>query len=312
MMLNTEQLQYRAFGLSIKSEFSLPELPLASRMDGDVDVEVKEANLTPQWSELGVHPFSIIVKKNFVMFQLPGVAIFLIKNGREIFVSPQTEEDLAQIRLFILGTCMGAILLQRGILPLHGSAVAIHGKAYAFIGDSGAGKSTLASTLLTKGFELISDDILPITFSEDNGIPYVAPTYPQQKLWIESLNHLGIKAHGFSSIINREDKYLIPLSKQFSEKALPLGGIYELVKTERENIELTKLSGLATLERLSVHTYRNLFIKQLGLDEWHFLSTVKLVENVKTFQLKRPEVGFTAHGLMETILTSIQKEQSIC
>ena len=38
---------------------------------------------------------------------------------------------------------MGALLMQRKILPLHGSAIAIDGKAYAFVGDSGAGKSTL-------------------------------------------------------------------------------------------------------------------------------------------------------------------------
>ena len=37
------------------------------------------------------------------------------------------DEDI--IRLYILGTCMGAILMQRKILPLHGSAIAINGKA---------------------------------------------------------------------------------------------------------------------------------------------------------------------------------------
>ena len=50
-----------------------------------------------------------------------------------------------------LGTCMGALLMQRKIFPFHGSAIAINGKAYAIVGDSGAGKSTLASAFLKKG-----------------------------------------------------------------------------------------------------------------------------------------------------------------
>ena len=37
--------------------------------------------------------------------------------------------------------------------PLHGSAIAIDGKAYAIVGDSGAGKSTLASAFLKKGYQ---------------------------------------------------------------------------------------------------------------------------------------------------------------
>ena len=40
-----------------------------------------------------------------------------------------TGED--KIRLLFLGTCMGALLIQRKILPLHGSAIEIDGKAYA-------------------------------------------------------------------------------------------------------------------------------------------------------------------------------------
>ena len=71
------------------------------------------------------------------------------------------------VRLYILGTCMGALLLQRKILPLHGSAIAINGKAYAIVGDSGAGKSTLASAFLNKGYQLLSDDVIPVSLSNE-------------------------------------------------------------------------------------------------------------------------------------------------
>ena len=79
--------------------------------------------------------------------------ISIFKDGNKIIVSPLDEIDEDVIRLYILGTCMGAILMQRKILPLHGSAIAINGKAYAIVGDSGAGKSTLASAFLKKGYQ---------------------------------------------------------------------------------------------------------------------------------------------------------------
>ena len=60
----------------------------------------------------------------------------------------------------------GALLMQRKILPLHGSAVAIDGKAYAIVGDSGAGKSTLASAFLNKGYQLLSDDVIAVSLSQ--------------------------------------------------------------------------------------------------------------------------------------------------
>ena len=76
------------------------------------------------------------------------------------------DEDV--IRLYILGTCMGAILMQRKILPLHGSAIEIDGKAYAIVGDSGAGKSTLASAFLKQGYQLVSDDVIAVSLSQEN------------------------------------------------------------------------------------------------------------------------------------------------
>jgi hypothetical protein len=304
-----KRLRYKAFGLSIISDFPLPELPVTTCPNDEYDVVVRRDGLSEKWDELGIHPYSFKVKENYVMFQLPDVAIFLIKNGNEIIVSPWAGADSAQIRLYILGTCMGAILLQRKTLPLHGSAVAIDGKAYAFIGDSGAGKSTLASAFLENGFQLLSDDVIPISFNLDDELPYITPSYPQQKLWAESLNQFGMNASEYNSIYDREDKYLIPVSNKFSEVVLPLSGIFELVKIEQEKIELCFVDGLEKLSTLFTHTYRHLFIKDLGLVNWHFTTSAKIAEKVKIHQIKRPAKGFTAPHLVELILETIKRSE---
>ena len=91
--------------------------------------------------------------------------IFQLKNGKKYMFHQLMDTRI--FRLYILGTCMGAILMQRKILPLHGSVIAIDGKAYAIVGDSGAGKSTLASAFLKRGYQLLTDDVIAVSFSED-------------------------------------------------------------------------------------------------------------------------------------------------
>ena len=117
---------------------------------------------------------------------------------------------------------MGALLIQRKIVPLHGSAIEIDGKAYAVIGESGAGKSTLASAFLSQGYKLLSDDVIAVTFSQ-NQTPFVIPAYPQQKLWQTSLDQFEMEASNFRPIIEREAKYAIPVSTKFSSEVIAIG-----------------------------------------------------------------------------------------
>ncbi len=158
-----------------------------------------------------------VIKENDCLFKIPHTGLFLIKDGKEIFFTPLKGASDDHIRLYLLGTCMGAILLQRKILPLHGSAVVIDGKAYAIVGDSGAGKSTLASAFLKRGYSLLSDDVIPVSMSEENG-PMVTPAYPQQKLWLESLNQFGMESSDYRPLFERETKFAIPVQSQFAER----------------------------------------------------------------------------------------------
>ncbi|MCQ6275267.1 aldolase [Bacillus sp. V3B] len=302
---------YKAFGLNILSEIPLPELMTIGNQIEDPDILIKIEDLSHLWSKLADHPYSFVVKEDFVMFQLPEVAIFSIQKGNKITVTPLKEANEDQIRLYILGTCMGALLMQKNILPLHGSAIAIDGKAYAIVGESGAGKSTLASAFLSQGYQLLSDDVIAVTVSEKGHTPYVIPSYPQQKLWQESLNQFGIENNHFRPIFQRETKFAVPVADKFSHDSLPLGGIFELVKGEREKIGLYRIEKLQRLNTLFRHTYRNFLIPGLNLVEWHFNYSTKIINKIDAFTLHRPTKGFTAYDLAFLILTSVNKEELI-
>lgn len=310
MLTTVKNTVYKAFGLTIASDFELPELPHANDKENIPNIVIIKADLTLLWSELMEPGRYFVVKENLIMFQVPGVAIYLIKNGNEIIVSPFDHSEMAQIRLYILGTCMGAALLQRRILPLHGSAVAIKDKAYAFVGDSGAGKSTLATAFLKKDFQLISDDVIPVALS-DNNTPVVTPAFPQQKLWLDSLEKFGMESSHLRPIINRETKFSVPVRTQFATKKMPLAGIFELIKTDNDEIEVYALQNLKQLHTLFRHTYRNLFIDRSSLSEWHFNTSVKMVSQIEFYQLHRPFSRFTAFDLVDIILTKIDKREKV-
>lgn len=305
-----QKIAYRAFGLNVLSEIRLPELLQLDLVHGNVDIIIKITDLSQLWSEQSRLTEHFIIKENSIIFHVPEIATFLIRNGNEILVSPINDSDEDYHRLYILGTCMGAILMQRKILPLHGSAIAINGKAYAFVGDSGAGKSTLASAFLKKGYQLMSDDVIPITISS-NGVPIVTPSYPQQKLWSESLEQFGMESVQYKPIVERETKFAVPVYTQFAYQELPLAGIVELVKTDEAEIRITPITNMTRFHTLYTHTYRNFFLEGSGLMDWHFATSAKMVNQLSFYQLKRPVSRFTAHDLTELILTTISKEEKV-
>ncbi|WP_373604994.1 aldolase [Bacillus sp. AFS017336] len=297
---------YNAFGLKIVSEIKLPELFQSENKIDDLDIEVKIKDLSKQWSKLNSLQEKVIIKKNLVMFQVPDAAIFSIQDGKTIIVDPIFGAEEDKIRLYILGTCMGAILMQRKIFPLHGSAIAINGKAYAFVGESGAGKSTLASAFLSKGYQLLSDDVIAVSFDEKNK-PYILPSYPQQKLWLESLNEFGKDIMDYRPLFERETKYAVPVESQFCANRLPLAGVFELVKKENEQIVMSPIEKLERLKTLYSHTFRNSFIDGLGLMNWHFTFSVKIIKEINLYQLVRPISKFTAYELVSLIIETINK-----
>lgn len=306
----TERVVYKAFGLTISSDYDLPELPVVNNGQSETDIIIMKVELSQLWSEESKPNDYFVIHKDYVLFQVPDVAIYLVKNGQEIFVSPMAGSNEDQVRLFILGTCMGVILMQRKILPLHGSAVVIDGKAFAIVGDSGAGKSTLASAFLKRGYQLLSDDVIPVALSEDD-IPIVTPAYPQQKLWLESLNEFEMELENLRAIIDRETKFAVPVLDQFSTKPVALAGIFELVKTEDDDIKVSPILSLEGLHTLFNHTYRNFLVERLDMMEWHFSITTKMMDHMKLYQISRPITRFTANELVDHILTKLAIKEKV-
>ena len=217
--------RYTAFGLSIASQIGLPELA-EGETTGAADVEIcfgaVEAVLD---GGREVEPGVTATADALVLDYAP--ARYLIRGGRQIVIAPKAGSSDRDIRSYLLGSAIGAICHQRGLLPLHANAVEVDGRAIAFAGPSGAGKSTLAAYFRNSGRRLLCDDVCVISFNSA-GQPLAWPGIPRIKLWSDALAAFGRDVGDLERVYDGEDKFSLPFPPDPPLTAFPLRGIYLL------------------------------------------------------------------------------------
>ncbi len=217
---------YQAYNLYISSELELPEL---EEVQGEPDVIIR----------FGLIDNLAIIKNNdgnYFTGEIPEVAKFHVQKGCLVIVEPLPNVDKGLLSTIVLGPVLCLLLRQRGLLVLHASAVNINGKAVAFMGGPGWGKSTLATAFHTQGYNVLSDDVMPIQIGLDQ--PLVFPAYPQFKVWREAATSLGHDTDTMSPIYENAPKLSYKFSGGFQNTPLPLYRIYILDKGDEHQISL--------------------------------------------------------------------------
>ncbi|WP_214626842.1 aldolase [Paenibacillus agaridevorans] len=306
---------YKAFGLHIATEIPFLGAKPTEDRSHNTDVWVEWGDLTALWEEVSNPDDAFVVLDDKVLFRIGQTAVYSVEAGTRVIVSPEEGAHLERIRLFLDGYCMAILLLQRNILPLHGSAIAKNGLAYAIVGSSGAGKSTLTKALLDQGFSFVSDDIIPVALSDtDNELAIVWPALPEQKLWQESLSELGVSREGLRVVYERKThsselteeirtKYAVPVAR-FSHAPMPLAGIFELAKRE-DATELVPIEGAERLRTLALHTFHRSLIEPMGLLEWHFRTIAGLANRTDMMLLGRQRDQYSAPALVQLVLENL-------
>src|SRR5947208_1504176 len=152
---------YWAYGLSIHTSMPCPELPIDPRPASETYVTIR---LLPYDSNslrpLQDRDFDVL--PGLFRLDVPGVARYSVEEGKRIVIEPLSASSPERVRLFLLGSAMGALLYQRGLFPLHGSAVETPFGVMIFVGAQGSGKSTLAAEFHRQGYRLLSDDVCAV------------------------------------------------------------------------------------------------------------------------------------------------------
>jgi hypothetical protein len=283
------EYNYIGYGLKIRSDLYFPEF--YSSVNQLEDIRIRLSNQS-DFQEAPIECNKSFSKEteHGTLFQVANVAIYLVKNGTEIEVSPFEGSDPGAVRLFLLSNAMAILLIQRGQILLHASAIRIENGLVVFLGESGAGKSSMLAELVRRGYQPFSDDVIVLEHDAASSEIVAFPSYPMIKLWKETIDMLGsdtsVEGHRLRQGVDKfgyffHDRYQLEPVR-----------IQKLLVIEKDptcaSYRIQELGGLSSFEILSRNIYRRQYIKQDNLRKKHLLLISQLLNQAGIKMLMRP------------------------
>lgn len=288
---------YIAFGLIIKSEFEIPEL---IKSDGNSDVKISFGKAPKELSEITKRGVKYQATKNEFLLEVDEIAKYYVKNGDEIIIELLKDTADKEVNLFLLGSAFGALFIQRGLLPIHGSAVKFGDYTTIFTGLSGVGKSSIAGYFANQGFHILADDISVI-----NHDLKVVPGFPSVKLWNDVLHKLEITTDSLHEIRPDIKKFKLPISENYFNQTLPLKNIVILGTKNTPGFEIEELQGIKKFNAIKNNTYRYKFVQGLEKQQEHFQILNKLLQQTNVYKITRPQSPLQLKELGDFVLKKL-------
>ena len=215
------------------------------------------------------------------LIKIQDVADFQVVEGRQIRVWPAATATQKDIEIFLFGEAWATLCHQRGLLPLHASAVTTKAGIVAFAGPSGAGKSTTAALMGLLGHELVTDDMLPISIDRD-GRPGAWPYLRRLKLQDNPIVQLGLAPTELVSEKLDNEKYFVCPQGVADHKWNRLDRIYLLENDSAHSIE--QITGAEAVQALVDHTYYLDFVLDSRVRE-HLALCTELASKIPVYRL---------------------------
>ncbi len=275
---------YRFYGLNVASEMPLPEADRATENAvADIHIRLGDVPAAGIPGAIELEEGCQATADDFWL-SVADTARYRVRAGKEIIVDRQPGADDASVRLFLLGSSLGALLMQRGLLVLHGNAIRIGDACLVCVGDSGAGKSTLAAAFALQGHEVLADDVVAVD-AEGRALPGL----PRVKLWQDAADQLAISTAGLTRIRPDVEKFEWPLADRFCREPLPIRWICIIAPTEGAEATVEAVEGLDRLPILRDNSYRLHFLAGMSRLQQHFRQCADLLPHVRLAILRRPD-----------------------
>jgi hypothetical protein len=218
----------------------------------------------------------------------------------EVVVDREAGAPELDVRSYLMGNLFAVLCHQRGLLPLHASAIATPRGAVAFLAQSGGGKSSMVAFLSRRGHRVLADDICLIDPAAQQD-RRVLPVAPWLKLWSTTLDAMGESSHGLSRIFSDDEKYRYALEEP--EAPVPLAELILLERAEPQaEVSFERLAPVHALHAMLDLTYQSWLVRAIGRTENYFLRCGEALAGARVVRMRRPW-GFEA---MEATLTALE------
>ena len=293
------QYFYTAYGLFFASEFPLPEL--CSVTECQPDITINYGAVPTSLAAPSSHGIAWESAPGLLLLHVEEVARYLIVENREIRIEPLPGSSEDEVRIFLLGSVLGAILHARHIAVLHASVIATERGAVLFMGRSGAGKSTLLGGFLQRGYAMLADDKAGITLNE-NGVPQVMPGFPLIRLTEEAVQKLQFPIQHLPTNQALE-KFVLPVER-FCNSPLPIHAAYALNVHNQAHIQLEKLPPIEQFEALNFQTYRRGYMHLPEQRQAHFRTLGEVTKKTRVTRVVRPQYPY----LLDELVTRVEED----
>jgi hypothetical protein len=302
----SKKYAYMLCGWQTNSNIPLTSVPPSSSSCQPVDVLIEIAP--------GQSPIADVQEwadtPDCMLIRIRDVADFEVKDGRQIRIWPTAGAATKDIEIFLLGTVWGALCHQRGILPLHASAVVTGGVITAFAGDSGAGKSTTAALMSSLDYELIADDILPVSFNHSS-VPGAWPYLRRLKLRADSITELALTPMEFISERFEKERYFVRPKYVADDKWRRLERIY-LLETDSNvsGVTIDRITGGEAVRTIVNQTYRLDCVRDNDQFGDHLAFSTRLASKVAIYRLRRQPSLPSGAELKSAICAHLEDRQT--
>jgi energy-coupling factor transporter ATP-binding protein EcfA2 len=299
---------YQGYGVSIHSELALPALMSLSKdqLTLNQDVIIKKTTINPDGLD---SPF---VKGLFYQMteedcwiHIPNLVYFLLSKGSEIHFSLYPGVDEAEIEELVLSIALPALLLQRGMLVLRGSAIQVGDGCVVITGNSGAGKSTLAAGLLKRGHNILSDEFCVLSNNR-----HVLPGMPYIKLWQRTLKQLDIEFKDLRPVRPKLRKFQLPLKEHFVTKPLRLSALYFLNDINEDTYSFNKIDGIRKINFIKSQISSSAYLQDMAKSASIMREVMATAEQVPMFAINRPSVSFDLTECLDYIEAELEEKET--
>ncbi len=291
---------YTAYGLAISSDVCLPELAKHPYPETALEkIKITRSDRT-NWPKLKIseHSTAIVqMSDDDWRLELEGIGWFRVSEGQYIewerWDDSVSDRDL---RIFLVSSALGALMIQRGSLVLHATSVVKDGKAIVLLGEPASGKSTLAFCLQANGWKLLSSEI---SYIDSDGM--VWPGVQQIKLWLNATMELELNKDNLPAVRKGLKRYsIMPTNLAVVNRHFPLKTIYDLVRSRRNmkaekeksdpKIVAWRISNLQrVLLQLRNKAYQPRFYRGMQKEQQLFMHAASLAKNVELHRLLVPD-----------------------
>ena len=253
--------RYLVFGFVIDSQIPLPEAYPAPR-SAPVDVTVRFGRAGDGFTADDAFDsardkktwWQSMMGENSTLFNCPS-GLYDIKNGNEVTVQLYPDADMEIAKIYLLGSALGAVQVQRGRIPVHGGAILTSNGAMIITGRQGAGKSTMTSAFVHNGYKYLTDDVSSVSIEGDKA--HVYPAYPQRKLVRDACAPLGYDPNDLILVDGNRDKLAVRDKENWAGGPAKLWAVAELYPApDSAVVSATLITGHEKLDYIARNIYR--------------------------------------------------------